>query len=85
METLIELTGKEGLNFYYVNLAIDRGMMHVVSPKGLIKSISRAIPLKLVKEFVFENSRVTFSYNHEQYTFVDYGNGVLNYMNEELV
>ena len=84
MGTLIELTGRSGLEFYYVEIEVGAGVLVVQSPAELIKTVTRRIFWDRVTDLLFEQNRLTFSYEQEQYTFVDYGNGVLNYLSKQL-
>ncbi|MTD38610.1 hypothetical protein GIX45_08210 [Erwinia sp. CPCC 100877] len=88
MLSMIEVTDQLGLDFYFVELFVVDSMLLIKPLKGMIKTLDVEIPLR--KMIVLEHSgikyggRFTFKFENKVFTIVDYGNGILRFLEKHL-
>lgn len=88
MLTMIEVTYELGLDFYFVELFVVESVLLIKPLKGIIKALKKEIPLEkltlLEHSGIDYGSRFTFKFESKTYTIIDYGNGILEYLEKQL-
>jgi len=85
---MIEVTDELGLDFYFVELFVVDSMLLIKPLNGIIKTLNIEIPLKrivlLEQSGIEYGGRFTFKFENKIFTIVDYGNGILKFLEEQL-
>lgn len=88
MNGMLELTDRLGLDYYFVSLAAENGVLVIRSLNNYCKPIDKAVELAEIEGLTFgkqhELDFVCFDYENDHYHFIDYGNHLLPFLNNIL-
>ncbi|MGG5370887.1 hypothetical protein [Enterococcus sp. AZ196] len=90
MNTMVEITDMLGVDYYYVAITFEENALLLEKPKGLFaKNIKRRIELSKVEKTCTTNEKgidkLSFFYERNWYTFIDFGNSLMPCLKERLI
>ncbi|ALS02134.1 hypothetical protein ATZ33_12300 [Enterococcus silesiacus] len=81
---MLELTDYLGLDYYFVSLSTENGLLVIRSLNNYCKPIDKAVKLAAIEGLTFgeegELDFVCFDYADEHYHFIDYGNHLIPFL-----
>lgn len=89
MNAVVEINDMLGLDYYYVSITFLGNAMLLNKPEGLLgKYIEKKIILSQIDNCCMINEKgvekLIFCYDNESYTFIDYENNILSFLQENL-
>ncbi|MGK0550888.1 hypothetical protein ACSFB8_00710 [Enterococcus faecalis] len=88
MNVIVEMTDALGLDYYFVTLKATSNGLLLSSGKAYYRNLHEIIPYQKIshskiikKDQLIE---ISFECENKQYRFVDYGNGVADYLQKHL-
>ena len=87
IQTMIELDDRLGKDYFFAALSINNQQMKLQSLNNYCKHLEKTIDLTELDQLQFSQNDVPslhFMYDEEHYLFIDYGNGVVDYIKQHL-
>ncbi|MGM0218796.1 hypothetical protein [Enterococcus sp. AZ126] len=85
---MLELTDDLGLDYYFVSLATEHGILVIRSLNNYCKPINKTVKLAEIKRLTFGEEDtldfICFDYKEEHYHFLDYGNHLMPFLSHIL-
>ncbi|EOH97120.1 hypothetical protein UAW_01602 [Enterococcus haemoperoxidus ATCC BAA-382] len=88
MNGMLELTDFLGLDYYFVSLSTEKGVLVIRSLNNYCKPIDKAVELAKIDGLTFgeegELDFICFDYEGEHFHFIDYGNHLMPFLSRIL-
>ncbi|MDH6364980.1 hypothetical protein M2139_001981 [Enterococcus sp. PF1-24] len=89
MNTVVEISDILGLEYYYATIKFIPNAMLLTQPAGIFtKWLDQCIILSEIEDLraFTENgiAKISFYYNNVNYTFIDYGNDIISFLEKNL-
>ncbi|EOH96152.1 hypothetical protein UAY_03062 [Enterococcus moraviensis ATCC BAA-383] len=88
MNGMLELTDCLGLDYYFVSLSTESGVLIIRSLNNYCKPIDKAVELAEITGLTFgeegELEFICFDYEEDHYHFIDYGNHLMPFLSNVL-
>ncbi|EOL50522.1 hypothetical protein [Enterococcus caccae] len=88
MNSMLELTDRLGLDYYFVSLTTGDDLLIIRSLNNYCKPIDKAVKLADIKGLTFgaegELDFICFDYENDHYHFIDYGNHLVPFLSSVL-
>lgn len=87
IQAIVEYSDTLGIDFYFVTVSINKGIMELDSLNSYCKAFNKTIDLTQLSHLAVQKDdcpSLSFSCDNEEYRFVDYGNGIVHYIETRL-
>lgn len=88
MNSMLELTDYLGLDYYFVSLSAEHGMLVIRSLNNYCKPIDKTVIMAKIEDLTFgtkdQLAFVCFDYEGEHYHFINYGNHLMPFLRQIL-
>ena len=84
MNTIIEITDKIGLDYYFVTLTLNHDKLEIKNTHSKIKKIQRELSISKIEEVTlthrFGAKTLNFHYKNEFFSIVDCGTNIVPFL-----
>lgn len=84
MNTIIEITDKMGLDYYFVTLTLNHDVLEVKNTQHRVKKIKRELPISEIQNVTltqrFGAKTLNFHYKNEFFSIVDCGTSIVPFL-----
>ncbi|MGC6769817.1 hypothetical protein ACYSNR_12595 [Enterococcus sp. LJL128] len=86
IQTILELHDTLGTEYYFVSVSITNHQMKLTSLNSCCKYLDKTVDLTQLSDVTQQDNpcSLSFLYDTENYCFVDYGNAVVDYIQQQI-